>query len=406
MKAPEIPKNEIERLEALYSYQILDDDQKEELDEITRLAANICETPISLITLVDSTIQWHKAKYGEMEAFIPREISFCAHAINHPDQDMIIEDVKSNPTFHDNPMVLGDPHIAFYAGIPLNNPDGLTLGTLCVIDRKSRKLNEFQLEALHSLSNQIMRLFELHKTVREMKDKEEQLEMSIKSLEEYTAFIAHDLRNPFRNIELITEVLMNNHTDELSHTSKAYLSDIIQESKESRAFINNLLTYSKSIHAFNQDSEIVDLKILFAKIIQKLLPPDRFKISISKYLPQVFYPRIALIHVFKNILENNLKYNENLNPTISIDYEENEDEHIISISDNGNGIEAELHDIIFKLFSGDLESDGKFIKSIGVGLAIVNKLVSLMDGSVKVISSKGNGSTFVVTLPKTTEIHD
>jgi signal transduction histidine kinase len=123
-------------------------------------------------------------------------------------------------------------------------------------------------------------------------------------------------------------------------------------------------------------------------------------------LPQIFYPKMALYHVFRNIIENAFKYNENLDPIVNINYSENEDDHIISISDNGVGIAEDLHEIIFKLFSGDLVSDGKFIKSIGVGLAIVSKLVSLMDGTTSVSSKVNEGTTFTVTLPKIIDAND
>ncbi len=405
MIKPVIPANEKERLEALYSYELLDDENKKEFDEIARLAASISETPISLITLVDSSIQWHKGKYGEIGSFIDRDNSFCAHAINDSDNNLIVPDAKLDPRFSLNPLVNGEPHITFYAGIPLTSPDGFPLGALCVIDTVPRELNQSQINALTTLSKQVIRLFELHKTIREMRAKEEILELNIKSLEEYTAFIAHDLRNPFRNIELITEVLIKRNSEVIDQESLNYLRDIIKESAESRTFINDLLKYSKSIYSINKDSEMVELQELFDRILQKLMPPDRFTIEIPEDLPQIFYPRLALYHVFRNLMENAFKYNVKPNPVVSVAYTETDDDHVISISDNGIGIKEDLHEIIFKLFSGNLVSDGKFIKSIGVGLAIVSKLVSLMNGTVRVAPAK-KGSTFIVTLPKIIDTND
>jgi signal transduction histidine kinase len=403
---PGIPINEKERLEALYSYQLLDEDSKDELNEIAGLAASICKAPISLITLIDSSVQWHKGKFGEIASFIDRDNSFCAHAICENSDMLIVEDATTDPRFINNPLVKASPNITFYAGMPLTTSEGYSLGALCIIDTKPRQLNQSQIAALNTLSKQVMHLFELHKTIREMQAKEEILEMNIQSLEEYTAFIAHDLRNPFRNIELVTEVLINKNKNILDTESLGYLKSIITESSESRTFINDLLKYSKSIYAINKDSEIVNLADLFQKILSKLLPPDRFQINMHPDLPQIFYPKMALYHVFRNIIENAFKYNENLDPIVNINYSENEDDHIISISDNGVGIAEDLHEIIFKLFSGDLVSDGKFIKSIGVGLAIVSKLVSLMDGTTSVSSKVNEGTTFTVTLPKIIDAND
>ena len=128
MKKPDILKNEKERLEALYSYQLLDKTEQKEFNDIVNLAAQICQTPISLITLIDTSIQWHKAKVGLEVKSLDREISFCGHAINQPDEIFIVQDATVDERFADNPLVTGDPNIAFYAGIPLVTEAGFHWG--------------------------------------------------------------------------------------------------------------------------------------------------------------------------------------------------------------------------------------------------------------------------------------
>jgi len=268
--------NETDRLESLYSYQLLDDMEKKELDSIVDLAASICQVPISLLTLVDSSMQWHLAQCGDMGEGVSREHSFCSHLIDHDFSELIIEDTRSDARFHDNPLVTGPPHIVFYAGVPLITSDGYRLGALCVIDHKPKEINDAELNALRTLSRQVMHMLELHRTVREMRDKEEQLEQNIANLEEYTAFIAHDLRNPFRNIEIITEVMLRKHQNDLDQESLGYLKDIIGEAEESREFIQDLLRYSKSIHSFNKDAELVNTEELFSQILMKTRPPNIF----------------------------------------------------------------------------------------------------------------------------------
>ena len=139
MSAAGLPPNEGRRLEALRSYGVLDTDFESEYDELCRLAAAICETPIALISFVDHDRQWFKAVVGLGVREIDRDAAFCAHAIW---QDKIFEvpDATRDPRFADNPLVLGDPDIRFYAGQPLVNADGLALGTLCTIDRVPRTL--------------------------------------------------------------------------------------------------------------------------------------------------------------------------------------------------------------------------------------------------------------------------
>src|ERR1700761_8471458 len=146
-----LPQNETQRLDALNKYEILDTAAEEAFDELTRLAAFICGTPISLVTLVDQHRQWFKSKMGLGVQQTPRQVAFCAHAIKD-DKPFVVPDAQQDPRFANNPLVTGDPNIRFYAGLPLTNPDGFNLGTLCVIDRTPRELSEAQTEALRILA--------------------------------------------------------------------------------------------------------------------------------------------------------------------------------------------------------------------------------------------------------------
>lgn len=164
MKAP-VPVNEAARLEALRQYEILDTDPEESFNDLTRLAAYICNTPIALITFVDEHRQWFKAKVGVSEEETDRGISFCAHAIMQ-DGPFIVRDALDDARFRTNPMVTADPHIRFYAGSPLMSPEGFKIGTLCVIDSKPRELTPQQVAALRILGNQVTTQLDLRREVR------------------------------------------------------------------------------------------------------------------------------------------------------------------------------------------------------------------------------------------------
>ena len=128
MKFPKIPDNEQQRLDALKEYSILDTLPEKEFDEITALASYICKTPISLISLIDDKRQWFKSKQGLSVNETAKEIAFCAHAINKPDEVFIIPDSRKDDRFHDNPLVTAAPFVIFYAGVPLKSENGLPLG--------------------------------------------------------------------------------------------------------------------------------------------------------------------------------------------------------------------------------------------------------------------------------------
>lgn len=145
---------------ALKRYGLLDTAPEAIFDGITLAIANICQVPIALVSLVDSNRQWFKSAYGLQVGETPRDIAFCDHAIQRPNELMVVEDAVADPRFHDNPLVIDYPHIRFYAGKPIVTNDGHAIGTLCVIDRKPRSLERYQLEALNALSSSVAAILE------------------------------------------------------------------------------------------------------------------------------------------------------------------------------------------------------------------------------------------------------
>ncbi len=166
MKSPDAV-NEDRRLAELRKYDVLDTPPEESFDDLVELAASICQAPIALITLVDESRQWFKSKVGLQLAETPRDIAFCAHAINQDDL-FVVRDATKDSRFADNPLVLSEPNIRFYAGAPLITPEGHALGTLCVIDRVSRQLSAEHKRALHVLSRHVMTLLELRRRAIEV----------------------------------------------------------------------------------------------------------------------------------------------------------------------------------------------------------------------------------------------
>jgi PAS domain S-box-containing protein len=156
------PSNEEKRLEALRKLNVLDSMPEKQFDDITRLASIICGTPITLISLIDENRQWFKSQIGLDEPETPRDISFCQYAIMD-NKVFEVENALQDPRFVDNPFVVADPNVRFYAGAPLTTREGYNIGTLCVLDVKPNKLTDVQREALEILAKQVATNMELRK---------------------------------------------------------------------------------------------------------------------------------------------------------------------------------------------------------------------------------------------------
>ncbi len=186
---PPTPKNEKQRLNVLWQYDVLDTMPEEVFDDLTELAARICEAPIAMITLVDEDRQWFKSKVGVSTSETSRDISFCAHAIGQSEL-FIVADATRDDRFAQNPLVTSDPKIRFYAGAPLVTPDGHNIGTLCVIDKVPRELRPDQKQALRVLARHVMSQLEVRRRSRELAHVNEQRTRMQTDLEKVRAELA------------------------------------------------------------------------------------------------------------------------------------------------------------------------------------------------------------------------
>lgn len=234
MTTAAIPVNEELRLQDLYSYDLLDTASESDFDNLVELASQICQCPISLISLLDKDRQWFKARYGLEEQSTPRDVAFCSHAILQDDV-MIVEDSMLDERFIDNPLVTGSMNIRFYAGAPIVSPTGHKLGTICLIDHKPKVLTAEEERALHLLSNQVTKLLEIRKKNMLIRQRAEEMialkSTAIRNLlresETDKKAIAHDLHEGFAQ-EIASSILYLKMAEE----QEANRLSFVQKAKE------------------------------------------------------------------------------------------------------------------------------------------------------------------------------
>jgi anti-sigma regulatory factor (Ser/Thr protein kinase) len=194
--------HEAARLAALRKYRILDTDPERAFDDLTLLASHICGTPIALISLIDADRQWFKSRVGLTIAETSRSVSFCTHAIQQRDL-FVVPDARDDAAFRNNPFVVAENGIRFYAGAPLITPDGHALGTLCVLDRVPRTLTDEQIEALEALRRQVEAQLELRANLFE-------LDEALKARDEAEAAqvrLIGELRESFENVRKLSALI-------------------------------------------------------------------------------------------------------------------------------------------------------------------------------------------------------
>jgi GAF domain-containing protein len=169
MVTPQPIKNEAARVAALHKYAILDTEPEQAFDDLVLLASFICKTPIALISLVDEARQWFKSKVGVSISETSREIAFCATAIQQPDI-FVVPDTLNDERFRNNPLVVSEPNVRFYAGVPLIDEEGHALGTICVLDRTPRQFDRDQQTALKALSRVVLAQLEFRRNLMLLKE--------------------------------------------------------------------------------------------------------------------------------------------------------------------------------------------------------------------------------------------
>ena len=409
MIAAPIPVNEQERLQELIRYEVLYTQYEEDFDQIVQLASAICKTPISTITLLDYNKQWFKAKIGVDNAEGDRDTSFCGHAIVEDETIMIVNDALEDQRFVDNPLVIGEPKIRFYAGYPLVSPSGYKLGTLCVIDRVPRSLTAEQELTLKILGNQVVKLFELRLRNKEAEIRNQLIEEQKKQLEEsksvqnkIISIIAHDVRGPVTSLKTMIELTKSKS---LTEAETVQLFDMLDKQLDGTLdMLTNLVDWGSMLLKKGKLSiSTVNISLVVEKIIKNLSPmlqlkKNQFQNLVPKDV-EVIADENTLRFILRNIISNANKFTSEGNITVDTQLTESKDFISIIVADTGCGIPIEIQQQLFNPAKRHSREGTNKEKGSGLGLLLAKEFAEAMHASIDVKSDTGKGTSFSITLP-------
>ncbi|MBX2846810.1 MAG: GAF domain-containing sensor histidine kinase [Acidiferrobacterales bacterium] len=397
MISGKIPKNEAQRLAKLRSLDILDTLEEEAYDDLTFIAAKICETPISLVSLVDDSRQWFKSHFGLDARETPREQAFCAHAINQDDL-LIVENTELDDRFKDNPLVTGPPDIRFYAGAPLILEDDVRVGTLCVIDTQPRTLNEVQKSSLKALARQVVAQLKLRLRLKEMI-------VLDKAKDDFLSVVSHELRTPTTSLYGSLKIL-ENKAESVEASVRPMVDIAVRNSEQLLKIVNDILDVatmeSGKLNVTTANVDLFAVAKNSLELNQAYL--DKFgceaALKSTEGSAAIFVrgDKQRLLQVATNLISNAAKFSR-ANGKVIVELKVEDGLVEFSVTDFGVGIAAADQEKLFKKFQQFGFDKNQQQAGTGLGLTITKHILEAHNSKIEFESVPGERTTFFFKLP-------
>ncbi len=395
------------RLDALKQYDVLDCTAEEQFDEIAKLAAIVCDKPMAYISFIDHETQYLKGKVGLGITHTTRESSFCRFTIEGS-EILEVPDTHKDERFVNNIFVVGQPFLRYYAGCPISDGDGNTLGSICVMDVKPSILTDLQKKTLTSLSKQIsLGLVNRRSNIKINHEKEQAIHNS-KVKSDFLSTMSHEIRTPLNGIISITHLL--NSEKNISNQYKDYFKNLRFASEGLLSLVNDILDFSKiEAGKIELQNEIFDLKTFLEDV------KETFKFKAEENSSSLNFEwdknlshhyegdKFRIAQILNNLISNAVKFTSHGHITLRASKigaveKTNSVKILIEVEDSGIGIAQDKIDSVFDSFSQATSTTTQDYGGTGLGLAITRSLVELFGSEIRVKSTIGKGSCFYFEL--------
>ncbi|UFH57645.1 HAMP domain-containing sensor histidine kinase [Spirosoma sp. KNUC1025] len=395
-----LPDNEWQRVIDLADYDLDFSALQDTFKDLTKLAAKVTGTDISLINLIDSYTQWSIASHGLDLVSMPREDSVCQYTILQPDS-LEVKDLQLDQRFAQQWYVADDPHLRYYFGIPLKSSQGTHLGALCVLDPKSKELDPEKIELLHIIAAEVVSRLNIIREVAYLKRQATELEESKKR-------VAHDIRGPLGGIISMAQLVTSSGSTIKLHEILELIEVMQHSSKSLLDLADEILVNDDKWHHRKQDSVSHEVfhQARFKEMLEKLYAPQArakgIDLSVSTDATTELLPfsRNKVLQIAGNLISNALKFTPQQGwVRVSTKLTDEGTYNLLSlvVEDSGQGMAS---DKVAAILKGEgTSSHGTAGESgYGFGLPLVKHLVETLNGQLRVGSTPGHGSCFEVSL--------
>ena len=398
---PPMPENELERLISLTEFDLDYSNLQDNFKDLTKLAAKVAGTEISMVNLIDTYTQWSISSHGLRVDQMPREDTVCQYTIMETEQ-FEVRDLLADPRFKDKLYVKSEPNLRYYLGIPLTTGDGLNIGALCVLDKSERVMDPEKIELLKIIASEIVDRIKSVYIIERLKTK-------VKETNDTKIKVVHDIRGPLSGIIGLAQ-FVSEQGDKNKLEDVLQLINMIHKSGNSiLELANEILSIEKKAEKSAPLLQSDELNLCtFKEKLEKLYHPQalnkkiQFSVKTNSVAEKIPFLKNKLLQITGNLISNAIKFTPELGSVeVHLDLENKANENMLHIvvKDSGAGLDEQtIEDIISGKTASTNGTKGE--QGFGFGLSLVKHLIDSLKGTMDIQSKPGVGSTFNVYLPQ------